>query len=116
VPWLNRVPTGFYFVKPVYNLLLVLALAWRLRARRYLAVHAIEELAFCAMPHARWFGTPGMTDLDSDLCYQLRASRSRLAGLLVARARSLRRRAFRQTTCAPAAARADLDARSGKQA
>lgn len=43
VPWLNRVPTGFYFVKPVYNLLLVLALAWRLRARRYLAVHAIVE-------------------------------------------------------------------------
>jgi hypothetical protein len=50
VPLLTRVPIGFSFGKAVYNLLLALALVRRLRARRYLAVQAIQEPAFHASP------------------------------------------------------------------
>jgi glycosyltransferase involved in cell wall biosynthesis len=106
VPGLGRVPIGFSFGKAVYDLLLALALVRLLWARRYLAVHAIEESAFYAMPIARWFSTPGIMDLDSDLCYQLGASRSRLVRLLVGPARGLRRRALRQAACALTVARA----------
>jgi glycosyltransferase involved in cell wall biosynthesis/SAM-dependent methyltransferase len=106
IPSLDRVPIGFSPAKAVYNLLLALALVRRLRARRFAAVHAIEESAFFAMPIARWFGTPGIMDLDSDLCYQLRENRSRLARLLAEPARRLRRRALRQATCALTVARA----------
>jgi glycosyltransferase involved in cell wall biosynthesis/SAM-dependent methyltransferase len=105
LPWPHRVPVGFSISKAVYDFLLALAIVRRLRAQRYLAVHAIEESALYAMPIARWFGTPGIMDLDSDLCYQLRTNRSRLARLLLAPARWLRRRALRQATCTLTVAR-----------
>jgi glycosyltransferase involved in cell wall biosynthesis len=101
VPRLNRVAIGFSFAKAVYDVLLALALFRRMRGRRrYLAVHAIEEAAFYAIPIARLFGTPGVMDLDSDICDQLRVDRSRLVRLLVGPARSFRRRALRRATCA----------------
>jgi glycosyltransferase involved in cell wall biosynthesis/SAM-dependent methyltransferase len=106
LPGLDRVPIGFSPAKAVYNLLLALALVRRLRARRFAAVHAIEESAFFAMPIARWFGTPGIMDLDSDLCYQLRENRSRAARFLAEPARRLRRDALRRATCALTVARA----------
>jgi glycosyltransferase involved in cell wall biosynthesis len=109
VPTLETVPIGFSPAKSVYNLLLALALVRRLRARRFAAVHAIEESAFFAMPIARFFGTPGIMDLDSDLCYQLRENRSRLARLLAEPARRMRRHALRRSTCALTVARALSD-------
>jgi glycosyltransferase involved in cell wall biosynthesis/ubiquinone/menaquinone biosynthesis C-methylase UbiE len=106
VPGLDRVPIGFSPAKAIYNLLLALALVRRLRTRRFAAVHAIEESAFFAMPIARWFGLPGIMDLDSDLCYQLRENRSRSARLLAEPACRLRRHALRKASCALTVARA----------
>jgi hypothetical protein len=70
-----------------------------LRSRRFVAVHAIEEAAFFAVPIARWFRRPVVADLDSDICYQLRASPSPLVRSLARLAGPLRRLALARSSC-----------------
>ena len=82
VPFLSQVPIGFSFAKMIYGVLLAGTVVRRLRKERFVAVHAIEEAAFYAVPIARWFRTPAIADLDSDLVAQLRANPSAVARLL----------------------------------
>jgi glycosyltransferase involved in cell wall biosynthesis/2-polyprenyl-3-methyl-5-hydroxy-6-metoxy-1,4-benzoquinol methylase len=100
IPGLNQVPIGFSFAKLAYDLLLAVKTFGLLRRRRFAAVHAIEDAAFFAAPIARWFRTPSVVDLDSDICGQLRGNSSRLVRALAVLARPLRRAALRRSTCA----------------
>jgi glycosyltransferase involved in cell wall biosynthesis len=63
-------------------------------------VHAIEDAALFAAPIARWFRTPMVADLDSDICDQLLGNGSRAVRFLAVLARPMRRLALRRSTCA----------------
>ena len=71
---LDQVPIGFSFAKAIYDVLLAAKTISLLRRERFAAVHAIEDAALFAAPIARWFRTPMVVDLDSDICGQLRGS------------------------------------------
>jgi glycosyltransferase involved in cell wall biosynthesis len=105
LPGLADVPVGFSAAKPFYNLVLAAAVLRLLRRHRFVVVHAIEEAAFYAVPLARWFGVPGVVDLDSDLARQLREHGSLTARLLARPAAWLRRAALRRAAAALAVAR-----------
>ncbi|HYH23124.1 MAG TPA: glycosyltransferase family 4 protein [Azospirillum sp.] len=99
LPGIARVPVGFSWAKAVYDVLLCLLVLRLLIGRRFIAIHAVEEAAFFAIPLARLFGTAAVMDLDSDICGQLRQRRgasARLAGP----AGALRRWSLRTATCA----------------
>jgi glycosyltransferase involved in cell wall biosynthesis/SAM-dependent methyltransferase len=100
VPGLGEVPVGFSFAKLVYDLLLAARTFRLLREQRFAAVHAIEEAALFAAPIARWFRTPMVVDLDSDICSQLQGNGSRIVRALGVLAHPLRRLALRRSTCA----------------
>ena len=106
VPSLDHVPIGFSFAKGVYYVLLAAMMLRLLRNGRFVAIHAIEEAAFFAVPIARWFRTPVVADLDFDLCDQLRSSRSVVVRSLAGIAHRLRRYALKRATCALTVARA----------
>ena len=96
LPFIRHIPVGFSIAKALYNLVLAMRLVTLLRRQRYLAVHALEESAFYAVPMARWFGVPAIVDLDSDLSQQLREHSSALGRLLAKPADWLRRHALRR--------------------
>lgn len=100
LPLICDVKAGFSGVKIFFNLLLMGMLAGLLLRRRYAAVHAIEEAAFYAVPLARLAKVPVVTDLDSDLCRQLRDHGSPLARALAGPAGWLRRFVLRRSSCA----------------
>ena len=100
LPGCGPLPVGFSVAKLAYNGLLALAFLRLLRRRRFAAVHAIEEAAFWAVPLARRRGIPGIVDLDSDLCRQLRDQGSGLGRMLAAPAGWLRRFALRRAAAA----------------
>jgi glycosyltransferase involved in cell wall biosynthesis len=100
IPGLGEVPIGFSFAKLAYDVLLAVKTFRLLRRQRFAAVHAIEDAALFAAPIARWFRTPTVVDLDSDICSQLLDNTSRLIRALAVPARPLRRLALRRSTCA----------------
>jgi glycosyltransferase involved in cell wall biosynthesis len=100
LPFLCKVPIGFSFAKMAYGVLLAGMVVRLLRRQRFVAVHAIEEAAFYAVPIARWFRTPAIADLDSDLVGQLRANPSAVVRLLAAPAERMRRYSLRHASCA----------------
>jgi glycosyltransferase involved in cell wall biosynthesis len=100
IPGLNQVPIGFSFAKLAYDVLLAAKTFDLLRRQRFVAVHAIEDAALFAAPIARWFRTPMVVDLDSDICGQLLGDGSRIVRALAVLARPLRRSALRRSTCA----------------
>jgi glycosyltransferase involved in cell wall biosynthesis len=100
VPLFEKVPIGFSLAKMVYGVLLAGTVVRLLRRQRFVAVHAIEEGAFYAVPIARWFRTPAIADLDSDLVGQLRTNPSAAVRLLAGAAGVWRRRALRWASCA----------------
>ena len=100
VPFVNRIPIGFSVSKAFCNILLAIKVVHLLRCHQFLAIHAIEEAAFFAVPLARLFGVSAIADLDSDVCEQLDRHRSILARRLVGLASVLRRNALRECTCA----------------
>jgi glycosyltransferase involved in cell wall biosynthesis len=100
LPFVRHVPTGFSLGKMAYDALLAVRMTALLTRRRFAMVHAIEEAAFFAVPLARLFRTPAITDLDSDICQQLAAHPSVLARSLAGTARVLRRHALRRSAAA----------------
>lgn len=98
LPFSGDVPVGFSLAKAAYHVFLLPAVLRLLITHRFAAVHAIEESAFYAVHLARLFGAAAITDLDSDLCYQLSASRSPLVRALSSPARILRRWALRRSS------------------
>jgi glycosyltransferase involved in cell wall biosynthesis len=100
IPGLDHVPIGFSFAKLTYDVLLAVRAFRLLRRQRFAAVHAIEDAALFAAPIARWFRTPMVVDLDSDICDQLLGNNSRIVRALEILARPLRRSALRRSTCA----------------
>jgi glycosyltransferase involved in cell wall biosynthesis/SAM-dependent methyltransferase len=100
IPGADHVPIGFSFAKLAYDVLLAVKTVRLLRAQRFAAVHAIEDAALFAAPVARWFRTPVVADLDSDICGQLLGNGSRVVRALAVLARPLRRAALRRSTCA----------------
>lgn len=100
IPGLNKVPIGFSFAKLAYDVLLALETFRLLRRQRFTAVHAIEDAALFAAPIAHWFRTPAVSDLDSDICEQLRGHASPVVRWLAVPARPMRRHAFKRSTCA----------------
>ena len=98
LPLIKRVPVGFSLGKAAYDILLAIELVRLLMRHPFTAVHAIEEAAFYAVPIARLFGTPAVSDLDSDLCLQLKEHRSPIARWLASPAEPLRRWAIRRST------------------
>jgi glycosyltransferase involved in cell wall biosynthesis/ubiquinone/menaquinone biosynthesis C-methylase UbiE len=100
IPGVDEVPIGFSFAKLAYDVLLAVKTFRLLRRQRFAAVHAIEDAAFFAAPIARWFRTPMVADLDSDICGQLLDNGSRVVRGLAVLARPLRRAALRRSTCA----------------
>jgi glycosyltransferase involved in cell wall biosynthesis len=99
IPGLSQMPVGFSFAKLAYDFLLAVKTFHLLGRQRFAAVHAIEDAAFFIAPIARWFGTPIVVDLDSDLCGQLLSNGSRIARALAVLARRLRRSALRRSSC-----------------
>jgi glycosyltransferase involved in cell wall biosynthesis len=100
IPGLGEVPIGFSFAKLAYDVLLAARVFRLLRRDRFAAVHAIEDGAFFAAPIARWFRTPMVVDLDSDICGQLQDNGSAMVRALAVLARPMRRLALRRSTCA----------------
>jgi glycosyltransferase involved in cell wall biosynthesis len=100
IPGLDKVPIGFSFAKMAYDTLLAVKTFHLLRRQRFTAVHAIEDAALFAAPIARWFRTPIVVDLDSDMCAQLLGDDSRIVRALAVLAHPLRRWALRRSTCA----------------
>jgi glycosyltransferase involved in cell wall biosynthesis len=98
LPLMGYIPVGFSVGKALYDVLLAGLVCLLLLRSRFAAVHAFEEAAFYSIPLARMFGVPGIIDLDSDLCQQLRGHGSWLAWALARPAGWLRRRALRQAT------------------
>ena len=97
VPLIKQVPVGFSIGKAVYDILLAIELVRLLMRHPFTAVHAIEEAAFYAVPIAGLFGVPAVSDLDSDLCLQLKQNRSPIARWLASPAAPLRRWALRRS-------------------
>jgi glycosyltransferase involved in cell wall biosynthesis len=105
LPWVRRVPVGFSGAKVCYDFLLA-GLTFRLLSRhRFVAVQAVEEAAFFAVPLARLFRTPAVVDLDSDICRQLADHPSALARRLGRLAGPLRRSVLRGAAAAVTVAR-----------
>lgn len=100
IPYIRRVPVGFSAGKLLYDLLIAAQLLVLLRRHRFLAVHALEESAFFAVPIARAFRVPAIVDLDSDISQQLRAQTSWLGRSLATAARWMRRMALARAHCA----------------
>jgi glycosyltransferase involved in cell wall biosynthesis len=100
IPGLDHVPIGFSLAKLAYDILLAARMFRLLSRERFVAVHAIEEAALFATPIARWFRTPAVIDLDSDICAQLSSNPSRVVQWLGALARPIRRKALKRSTCA----------------
>lgn len=100
IPGLCHIPIGFSLTKAAYDVLLAGLVAARLARRRYVAVHAIEEAAFFALPMAWLRGVPTIMDLDSDLEHQLRGSSTILVRWLAPAARVIRRLVLRRSTAA----------------
>ncbi|MBK8908080.1 MAG: glycosyltransferase [Rhodospirillales bacterium] len=98
LPFSGDVPVGFSLAKAAYHVFLLPAVLRLLISQRFAAVHAIEESAFYAVHLARLFGAAAITDLDSDLCYQLSASSSPVVRALSSPARVLRRWALRRSS------------------
>ncbi len=105
IPLVKRIPVGFSFAKLVYDPILAFSLLGLLIRYRFRAVHAIEEAAFFAVPLARLFGVPAISDLDSDLCRQLAGHRAAAVRCLAGAAGWLRRLALRQSAAAITVAR-----------
>ncbi len=97
---LRDIPIGFSLSKIAYDVLLAGLVLGKLARHRYVAVHAIEEAAFFALPLAWLRGTPRIMDLDSDLEHQLRSHGSRFARALAPAARTIRRLVLRRSTAA----------------
>lgn len=98
LPFSGDVPVGFSPAKLAYHGFLLPTVLRLLATHRFAAVHAIEESAFYAVHLARPFGAAAITDLDSDLCYQLSASASPVVRALSGPARILRRWALRRSS------------------
>jgi len=105
LPGIGAVPVGFSGPKLLYDLLLAAAVLRLLARQRFVAVHAIEEAAFYAIPLARRFGVAGIADIDSDLPQQLRDHASRLGRWLARPAAWLQRRTLRRAAGALSVAR-----------
>jgi glycosyltransferase involved in cell wall biosynthesis len=105
LPGIGAVPVGFSGAKLLYDLLLAGAVLGLLARHRFVAVHAIEEAAFYAIPLARPFGVAGIADIDSDLPWQLRDHASWLARWLARPAGWLQRRTLRHAAGAISVAR-----------
>ncbi|HMB76289.1 MAG TPA: glycosyltransferase family 4 protein [Kiloniellaceae bacterium] len=71
LPYITHVPVGFSYAKALYNIVLFFALIGLLAKQKFVALQAIEESAFYAVPLARLFKVPGISDLDSDISAQL---------------------------------------------
>ncbi len=99
LPMTNMVPRGFSVAKAFYDLVLAVETVRLLRRQRFLAVHAIEEAALFAVPIARFLRTAAISDLDSDLCAQLKQHRSVFVRALAVPASLMRRVALRRSTC-----------------
>jgi glycosyltransferase involved in cell wall biosynthesis len=67
----RNVPIGLSARKLVLDALLTGALARMLRRREYIAIHAVEEMAFPALALARRRGVPVIYDMQSSLPEQL---------------------------------------------
>lgn len=100
LPFITHVPVGFSYAKALYNLVMVFALIGLLRKQKFVAVQAIEEAAFHAVPIARFFKVPGISDLDSDLPAQLLSNSSAAVRALGSTARCLQRWSLRRGTAA----------------
>ena len=105
LPFINHIPVGFSYAKALYNVVLVFALIRLLKKHKFLAVQAIEEAAFHAVPIARLFGVPGISDLDSDISAQLKSHRSAVVRGLGNLARYIQRWSLRRTSAAITVAR-----------
>jgi glycosyltransferase involved in cell wall biosynthesis len=68
---IRHVPVGFSVRKVLLDCTLIARLRARLKAARYLCVHAVEEAAFPAVFLARWAGLPLVYDMQSSLPEQL---------------------------------------------
>ncbi len=99
-PGLRSVGIGFSYAKLPLDFLLMLRTAELLATRRYIAVHAVEEAAFFATPLARFFRTPAITDLDSDLHDQLVNHKSAVARMLAPLVRPIMRMTLRSSKAA----------------
>lgn len=70
---IRRVPIGFSLRKVLLDGSLIPVLHQRLRRRRYLCVHAVEEAAFPAVALGRRYGVPVIYDMQSSLPEQMAA-------------------------------------------
>ncbi len=104
LPGIRSVPIGFSCTKILLDVALQFTVLRLLLTRRFVAVHAVEEAAFFAVPMGRLFRTPVVSDLDSDIGDQLSESKSAIARALAGVARwtqriMLRRSAAVVTVC-----------------
>lgn len=70
----RTVPIGFSLRKILLDVPLALAVRERLRRRRYLCIHAVEEASFIAVPLGRLLGVPTLYDMQSSLPEQMSQS------------------------------------------
>ena len=99
-PGLRQIGIGFSYGKVALDTLLVLETVRQLRKRRFAAVHAVEEAAFFAVPLARMFRTPAITDVDSDIAAQLAEHSSPVARALRPLVKPILRNTLRRSKCA----------------
>lgn len=100
LPAVGAVPVGFSWGKLAYDVMLAGTVLRLLLRRRYVAVHALEEAVFFAVPLARLLRTPVIADLDSDLPDLLRRHGSSRVRRLAGMARALLGWCLRRSTCA----------------
>lgn len=98
--FIKKVPVGFSLGKAIYDVALAFTVVRLMFKHKFIAVHAIEESAFYAVPIARFFGAKAVIDLDSDLCQQLRNHPSRIARFSARLAEPIQRMTIRASTCA----------------
>lgn len=99
IPFVRTVPIGFSMAKVFLDVLLLLETVKLLLKGRFAVVHAVEEGAFFAVPIARFFRTPAIADLDSDISDQLRAHGSIGVRALAGAARFCQTVVYRHATC-----------------
>ena len=99
LPGIHSVPIGFSVRKLALDIALGLRVAERLLRERYVAVHAVEEAVFLALP-AVFLGTPLVYDLDSQLSEQLAYGGTIRSPWLLRGVRSLERFALRRSRAA----------------
>jgi glycosyltransferase involved in cell wall biosynthesis len=100
VPGIRSVPIGFSARKLALDAALALRVWSLLLARRFDAVHAVEEAIFFTLPLAKLRGIPVIYDLDSALSDQLRYSGAVRSGALLRAARALEGAAIRRSDLA----------------